>query len=252
VLPASEKREKRRRRCRQRRAASLARTTARSSSSIFSLSLPRPARWLHYVAGALSQGPCGGIDGDAMEGEKDTRARRKRTVRDRRGHGARKREREKVQSKRKDGRSPRWPRASLFPSLFFPCRVITSLSARQLRRKKSSNNHIYGAAASLRCIDPRWWPRGEEGGGEGEERASLSVERNGKRKGRHRRGAVGQKERWCFVRIEVLRAAPKPGFFRPMQQPFDKTGRITALVTRKSMLPAWTLTTKNSRFMSGV
>lgn len=145
-----------------------------------------------------SQGPRGGIDGDAMEGEKDTCTRRKRTVCDRRGHGARKRERDrgKVRSKRKDGRSPRRPRASLFPSSpFFPCRVITSLSARQLRRKKSSNNHIYGAAASLRCIDPRWWPRGEKGGGEGEERASLSVERNGKRKGRHRRGAVGQKER---------------------------------------------------------
>lgn len=42
-----------------------------------------------------------------------------------------------------------------FPSLAPSRRVITSLSARQLRRKKSSNNHIYGAAASLRCIDPR-------------------------------------------------------------------------------------------------
>lgn len=43
-----------------------------------------------------------------------------------------------------------------FPNFpFFPRRVITSLSARQLRRKKSSNNHIYGATASLRCIDPR-------------------------------------------------------------------------------------------------
>lgn len=145
-----------------------------------------------------SQGPRGGINGDAMEGEKDARARRKRMVRDRRGHDARKRERERVSTIEKE----RWritaltPRASLFPSsFFFLRRVITSLSARQLRRKKSSNNHIYGAAASLRCIDPRWWPRGEKGAAAGEERASLSVERNGKRKGRHRRGVVGQKER---------------------------------------------------------
>lgn len=42
-----------------------------------------------------------------------------------------------------------------FLPFFSPRRVITSLSARQLRRKKSSNNHIYGAATSLRCIDPR-------------------------------------------------------------------------------------------------
>jgi len=74
------------------------------------------------------------------------------------GEGERERERE-----REKIRADPVERSSPSSSFFFPCRVITSLSARQLRRKKSSNNHIYGAAASLRCIDPRRWPRGEGG-----------------------------------------------------------------------------------------
>lgn len=74
------------------------------------------------------------------------------------------------------------PRERFFLNFpFFPRRVITSLSVRQLRRKKSSNNHIYGAAASLRCIDPRRWPRGGRRAG-GKRGKSPSVEAKWKEK----------------------------------------------------------------------
>lgn len=144
-----------------------------------------------------------------------------RVVTEDRRHRARGKERERI-----------WPRASNVSSLplspfFFPRRVITSLSARQLRRKKSSNNHIYGAAASLRCIDPRRWPKG---GWEREERASSRRSRTKrKEKGKTQaRGGAGQKERRRFVEIEVLRAGTDEARIFPaarglQESPSDKT-----------------------------
>lgn len=143
--------------------------------------------------------PRGGID-DAMEGGKTL-------ARERRGRcTARRAKEEEIERIRAD------PAERFFSSLplFFSCRVITSLSARQLRRKKSNNNHIYGAAASLRCIDPRRWPG--EGGKERKERTRRSSEAEREREDR---GGIGQKECQRFVGIEVLCGTLKPGFFRP-------------------------------------
>lgn len=90
------------------------------------------------------------------------------------------------------------PRERFFLNFpFFPRRVITSLSARQLRRKKSSNNHIYGAAASLRCIDPRRWPRGGKEGGWKERKESVGrgeIERERGDRGDERERGKGRKK----------------------------------------------------------
>lgn len=132
-------------------------------------------------------------------------------------------------------------RERFFPP-FFPRRVITSLSVRQLRRKKSSNNHIYGAAASLRCIDPRRWPG--EGRKERKEPARRSSEAGREREGRDEEEPdkksvdVLLESKCCALRRAAPQHAQAEIFLVDVQEPFHKIERITVLATRNSTLPA--------------
>lgn len=158
------------------------------------------------------------------------------------------------------------PRERFFLNFpFFPRRVITSLSARQLRRKKSSNNHIYGAAASLRCIDPRRWPRGgRRAGGKRGKSPSVEAKWKEKRKTEEAREKEGkeerktestrQKERRRFVGIEVLARRVDAGIFPDMARAARTPRRSTKQPPsrrRGSRCPcAWTLTVEIEIYIS--
>jgi len=188
-----------------------------------SLSLLQTVRWLHSLCGWCTFGAVAGStmtwEGERMfrrekKGQRDWRLERKREY-DQEG-------KERISALT----SPH----ECFFLLFFPRRVITSLSARQLRRKKSSNNHIYGAAASLRCIDPRRWPGRVEKRKESQPVGRVKREEKGRIEAR--RSWTKRAPMFCWNR-SAARRAEVGIFLADVQEPFQQNRTYNCLSNAK-------------------